>query len=170
MAKIVLGDFLTEIGPEEFIVDYSYENYLMDYEDAKNTLYRIYKECLISGSQVNEKTVEDLVVGNGFLSDVAFDGCMLREKTDDIKDVIDFFYIEENLLSGESFADCGTVVYEDGKLKAFVDEDAEMLTQLGTAIGELSILQKPEYFDEEGTLFAVRGEPTLKNIARVYAK
>lgn len=141
----------------------------MDYEFAKNELYRIYKECFMSKRRANKRSIDDLVVGNGFLSDAAFDVNKLRKNIDNITGVIDFFYTEEPF-SGVAFVDCGTVAYDNGELRAYVDEDAEMLTQLGTAIGELSILQKPGDFDAEGTLFAVRGETTIKDINRVYAK
>lgn len=173
MTKVMLDTFLTEISPEEFEDTYSasYDNYLMDYEIAEKELHRIYKECLISKRQLKKKTIEDLVVGNGFLNDVSFDANKLTKNIDGIVDVIKFFCIEEDPFSEIGFLDCGTVGYDgEGELFPFVDPDAEKMVQLGTAIGELSILQMPGDFDTEGTLFAVSGKAASKDINKMHVK
>lgn len=172
MTKFVLDDFLSEISPEEyeeFFGEDEYE-YLEKLDVAKDKLYSIYKECLISEKEAMEKSAEDLVFGNGFLSEVAFSAERLRKNRESIADVIDILYIKEYPFEDFAYMDCGTVAYDDGSLCAYVDEDAEMLTQLGTAIGTVSILQMPGQFDTEGTLFAFKGEATAKDLNKLYSK
>lgn len=160
MVKVSTDAFLMEGFEDSY--NCSYDSYLMDYQFAKEELYRVYKECLMSKKEVKEQSIENLVMGNGFLSDVAFSADRLEKSSEKIVYIIDTLYTEDDPFFGFSKMDCGTIGYEDGELKPFVDEEAEMLTQLGTAIGEVFILQKPDSFDDEGTLYAIRGESTGK--------
>ena len=172
MSNLVLDDFLVEIGPEEMDDSFcvGYEIFVEDCETAKERLYEIYKECLMTDEEVKKDSIEDLVVGNGFLSDVCFSADRLRKNCDSIISVVDTLYYTEDCTDPFSFMDCGTVAYDDERLRAYVDEDAELLVRLGTAIGEISIMQMPSQFEDEGTLYAMRRNINIEEDCKVFCK
>ena len=163
MSNLYFDDFIFGESPEENLFDASFFEYIIETEEAKERLAKIYGDCLIENGELSAEELSNLVVGTGILGKEMFDASKVEKHKDDISAIISTLFLDDPTLSVPSM-ECGSVIfdYEEGP-KAVVDSEWEWLIQLGSITGQISVLTPVEEFKEDGQIYIVKNDVSTKS-------